>query len=517
MREKLAFTKQEKICFIITAVIGIVIYYQMPSNWLTNPDTVWNAIYFRNGHGGEKANGRLLQILMDKLRMNMITPVLTTLVCVLMLAVIAVLIMRIFECKSIFSGTLIGLLLLFMPSTSSSLTYYYCSDSFMLAFLCAVLGTYIIKEHADWRGSLVGVSLLFVSEYLYQAYICVVFALAVMLLIFDMLSERKVKDALLQFGRYVIICVAALGLYVISFKILQILLHIEVRADRGMDFSDLFNLSVLPGLIRNTYVNWFEYYFGNGFLNNEFGDRNLINLMVVILGLVSIFILWVKGEKKRFRSGILLLGVLFLPLASTAITIMAPKVEMSIIMIPALVCTYLLTLVAGIRIAEHGEQIKWVGYIDLAVVCFFAWNSVVFTELCINSMQLQLNKTQTVADMMLDEITDQYGYSKDSKLLVAGSMEDGNFPKLYGWPTDVIQWTSASYGFMWDTYTGNEECWINFFKQYRGVAFESCGQDIYKELLLDEEYQEMPLFPQEGSVRKFDDIIVVKMSDVELE
>ena len=132
-------------------------------------------------------------------------------------------------------------------------------------------------------------------------------------------------------------------------------------------------------------------------------------------------------------------------------------------------------------------------------------------------MKWNLNKAETVADLMLEEIIEEVGYESGTKLLVAGSMEDGNFPSLYEWPTDAIQGSSASYGFMWDTYTGNENCWVEFMRQYKGVQFTVCDQAEYESLLSDKEYQAMPLFPAEGSVKVFGDTVVVKMSDVELE
>lgn len=49
------------------------------------------------------------------------------------------------------------------------------------------------------------------------------------------------------------------------------------------------------------------------------------------------------------------------------------------------------------------------------------------------------------------------------------------------------------------------------------MKFTVCNQDEYEKLLEQKAYQEMPVFPQEGSVQKFGDTIVVKMSDVELE
>lgn len=521
-KQEKKIAKEEIICLLVTVFAGIITYYQMPANWLTNPDTVWNSIYFRMGHGGEKANGRLFQIVVDKLRMNMITPVLTTVICVMLIAVVALILGRIFESGFIVK-LLIGLILIFIPCTSSSLTYYYCAESFFLAFLCVVMGSYLVKKYPSVICYVITVSLFVASLYLYQAYICIVFTLAIILLILDMLNEKRtIKEAITGFARLAITSGIAVLIYIITFKILQIALHMDVRTDRGLGFTGFFGSEGLLSLLSQAYTNFYEYLFGNRLLNNEFGDRNIINMMVAVLvvgGIITVVVgnkLW----KQPIRTVILIIGIALFPLAVEAITVMSPEVDKygptGIIMIPTFALLYIFTLVLGSFFAKQ-KRVWFISPVSVLVTAFFIWNSIVFTNLCINSMKLNLNKAQTVADMMLDRIVVEYGYEKDAKLLVAGSMEDGNFPSLYEWPTQVLQGTSASYGFMWDTYTGNENCWIEFFKQYLGVRFESCEQDEYEELLGNSDYINMPIFPADGSVKKFDDTIVVKMSDIKLD
>lgn len=515
-------TREETISLLAVIFAGIITYYQMPANWLTNPDTVWNSIYFRLGHGGEKINGRLFQIVVDKLRMNMITPVFTTVICVMLIAVTALIVGRIFE-SSFSVKILTGLVLVFIPCTSSSLTYYYCADSFYLALFCVVFGCYLIKKYPSVLTYIISTGLFTASLYLYQAYICIVFTLALSLFLLAMLDEKQdVKDAFYVFLRFVLTSAAAVFLYIVSFKAVQIILHMEVRTDRGMGFTNLFGDEGIVTLIGQAYVNFYEYLWGDRLLNNQFGDRNLINLFIVVLILVMVLTMAVKNKiwKQPGRAALLFLALLLFPLAVEAITVMSPEVDKygptGIIMIPTFALFYILPLVMGSRLADQGKG-RFFSPLSCLVIVMFLWNSIVFTNLCINSMKLNLNKTQTAADLMFDKIVEEYGYEKGSRLLVAGSMEDGNFPSLYEWPTQAIKGTSASYGFMWDTYTGNENCWVEFMKQYLGVSFVACGQEEYEELLQDSDYRKMPIFPEDGSVQKFGDTIVVKMSEIELE
>lgn len=513
--------KKDIYIFLVTVVTGGFMYYQMPANWLTNPDTVWNAIYHRVGHGGEKKNGRLLQILVDALRMDMVLPVLTTMICIVLLGVIAVLINQMIENDNVVMGALIGLLLLFMPCTSSALTYFYCAESFMLAFMFVILGIYILRKYKGWFSYILSIGLFFISLYLYQAYLPLVFVWAIMFVLTDLVKGKEINTIIKEFMTYVVTSIVAVLGYVVSFKILQIVLKIDVRTDRGFgfDISDILGQILL--LVRDTYVNCYEYFLGNRLLNNSFGGRNLINLIIIILSIVLYLTIFIKKKMYKDAKKCVLMAVAWIvfPITLEAITIMSPEVDKygatGIIMIPTMVCVYILLLMLG---KEYKEQLKnsYVYAGIIVITGIFVWNSIVFTGLCINTMQLQLNKTQTVADIMIDNIIDEYGYEPGSKLLVAGSMEDGNFPYLYEYPYDLIKGTSASYGFMWDTYTGNENCWVLFLKQYKGLNFEICDQDLYEDIIQMKEYKEMPLFPEKGSIKEIGETIVVKMSNTQL-
>ncbi len=521
-KQEKKITKEEWISMLVTFFAGIMMYYEMPANWLTNPDTVWNSIYFRMGYGGEKINGRLFQIIAAKLKMNMVTPVLTTVICILLICVTALLIGRMFD-SNFSAGLLTGLLLVFMPCTSSSLTYYYCADSFFLALFCVVFGSYLIKKYPSILTYCLSVCLFGASLYLYQAYICIAFTLALSFLMLAMLEgKQSVKEALAVFLRFVVTSAAAVVLYVLSFKALQLVFHIRVRTDRGMGFTNLFGDKGIFTLLGQAYVNFYEYFWGNRLLNNEFGDRGLLNFLIFIFILAMIVMIVVinKVWKQPARLGILGLAIFLFPLAAESITVMSPEVDKygptGIIMVPTFVLVYVLALALGNSLAKETKYWFFRPAVSLLIL-LFVWNSIVFTGLCINSMELNLHKAQNVADLMFDRIVEEYGYEKDTRLLVAGSMEDGNFPALYEWPAQAISGTSASYGFMWDTYTGNENCWVEFLKQYLGVSFEACDQEEYEKLLQNQEYIQMPVFPADGSVQKFGDMIVVKMSEVELE
>jgi hypothetical protein len=255
-------------------------------------------------------------------------------------------------------------------------------------------------------------------------------------------------------------------------------------------------------------------------LNNPFGYRFFVNFAMIMIGIVSAFIFLVKNKlyKKPISCVMLIISAILLPLATESIVVMAYKVDSwgptGILMIPTMVFVYILVVSLGLDAAELIQN-KYFKRLVACMAIVIIWINCVYTNVCINVLQLEINQTSTVADIILNKIVDEFGYEKGTKLLVSGHMEAGVFEPNYSELYDIVKGTSASYGYMWNTYSGNENCWILYYKQYKGVDFSSCDYSEYKEFIESDIYDTVPVFPNEGSIVKYKDMIVVKMSKVE--
>jgi hypothetical protein len=514
--------KDEIISFIIVFFEGCIIYYQMASKWLTNPDTVWNSLVSRESYGEEIANGRLMQVLLGKFNADLVTPVMTTVLCVIFIALSSIIIGRLFEQKGIVKNVINGSIILYAPCTSSSLTYYYCSLSFITALLVVVVGIYIIRKKSNLINLGSAILLFLISLYLYQAYICIVFTVALMLFILDVLTQKNnLRDSIISCIKLVTSGGGAIILYIITCKLLSIWFEFETKAERGLDFSVALGIGGILLKIKEAYYNFFDYFFMNGLINNQFSNRWFINVLLFLVGIFSVVILLIKNKiyTKPLSLIFLIFSGILLPLAVESIVVMAYKIDSwgttGILMIPTVAFVYIFVVSLAFRTSEFARY-RWLKIITFCLAIVVIYINMLFTNLCINVLQLELNQTFTVANIMLDRIVDEFGYEKGTKLLVSGRMEAGKFEPIYIGLYDKVKGTSASYGYMWNTYSGNENCWIDFYKQYKGVEFSVCEHSEYQEFLNSDIYDSIPLFPEEGSIIKYNDIIVVKLSDVEL-
>ena len=115
--------------------------------------------------------------------------------------------------------------------------------------------------------------------------------------------------------------------------------------------------------------------------------------------------------------------------------------------------------------------------------------------------------------MIVDEIEELVDNSSNYRICFVGTMENGNFPEIYPELSYSVQWTTASYKTVWNSFGGRQNCWIKYMAHYLGKRYNSCSQSDYDRIIQSEEYSTMQNFPDEHSVAVVDDIIVVKLSD----
>lgn len=121
----------------------------MLTQWLTNPDGLLYSMIYRDDHGWENSQGRFGLYYFDKLKNDFIFPVAETLYCILLLAVIALLICKIFNCTNhLLIYIAVGAFVILSPNISNLLTYYYCSAAYVTSYLLAVIGC-LFNNKAD--------------------------------------------------------------------------------------------------------------------------------------------------------------------------------------------------------------------------------------------------------------------------------------------------------------------------------------------------------------------------------
>ena len=138
------FSKTEnKLAFLTTFIFGLIIHFQLYSQELTNPDGLWNSVYYKAGIW-EATLGRWGIRIIDSIRLGLVSPIISTIVSILIISFASIFLVKVLKIKSKLSIILTSISIVAMPALVDLLTYWYCSDSYALSILLSILISFSI-------------------------------------------------------------------------------------------------------------------------------------------------------------------------------------------------------------------------------------------------------------------------------------------------------------------------------------------------------------------------------------
>ena len=256
------FTKDRKNIFLITFFVGLLVHFALYSNELLAFDAYWHYGSFL-AKGWEISLGRFLIPFSDILRGSVVGSALTTFISLITISFSAIFLNEVLNIKKKYICVLTSILLVVTPTVSLTLMYPYTANGYTFAMLFAILSVYFLKKEKNMKNILVTIICVIATLAFYQAYLCVITALLIIVYIFkiiDNISSYKefFKKLILDIG------IIALGmiLYYICLNIIIAILGLNITSYSGG--NTIFSLETIKNIIpsiKNTYITFFEFYF----------------------------------------------------------------------------------------------------------------------------------------------------------------------------------------------------------------------------------------------------------------
>lgn len=394
---------------IFFVLFGYMIYSPMTSHYLTNPDGMVIGLVYKPYTEGEDL-GRIGIEWVDWFFGRIISPNLMLIVSCCILGITVWLLIRIFHIESFTDMILAGMLILLMPTISSTFTYYYCMVPYTLACLLCVGACYITIRYRQKWIFIIGGCLVAASLTLYQAYLSVAVVVVLLYLIY-MVCREHVKKVLVMASRLSLMGITGAGLYLLLLKVLKI----QLSSSRGFDRMGQISLSQLPALIGKAYSAFFDYFCGNTLLNNTYMHRRVLNFGILTLCVGLLAFLFIKKKMyKEIGKTILFWGsILLLPIGFEFMVIAAPGVDTfgttGILLVPAMGLVYVSVIFLG-RLVKETLDVKndfWnklIQYSYLIVIVPVIWNLVLFTAAFENVMWLNYQGTYSLCEKISERI-----------------------------------------------------------------------------------------------------------------
>ena len=194
------FNPCKKFVFIFTFLLGIITHLLVITGTIFSQDGLWNSMSYFVPGDWEITLGRWGLEIAGKLTNYMAIPNLTSILCLLVTAVIAVLIVDMFDINNKFIAGLIGAVFAVSPILTATLLYVYTSFAYVLNFLLSVLATYFIYKVKNKKVGVVIASIFFMfSLSIYQSYIGVTVGLGLMISILGLArNEKSPKETIMD-------------------------------------------------------------------------------------------------------------------------------------------------------------------------------------------------------------------------------------------------------------------------------------------------------------------------------
>lgn len=571
---RLWFTRNAKLLVVCFAV-GMVCHAQMYLNGLSNPDAVVS-LSNPNGYGSfiphawDMSLGRWGLLFAAYAKFGLCSSILTSAITIVLFTLGIVALIDKLGIRNACLRYASSVLFIASPFVSCCITYYYCSNSYALSFLCAVLAACLIGRVGSVGKpvALVGaVALLAFSLGCYQASLGV-FCVAVLLVMIRALmgdgseplaslacdargaegrlscreesrgvevqspcceegcsasSSFSAKQLAVFFGVAVVVCAAGAVLYYALTELSLFVLGIGLSSYGGASSVGAGSiLGSLTSSIPSAYVAFSDGLFGHDIFGNHFGWVYVAAVGLIVAAVAFARLVAINGVKRLGSSAMALLCVVLIPFAANVILVIVPSYGYptplmlggfmaSFLLLPLLVQLLLDSSERGNARLRVPAKAMSVGCCCLVAVG--AWSYVLQSNADAEVMQTCQNQTASLATRIAGALDANPDVQAGAKVLIAGKPEAGNYPNTSD--SCVHASSYAKWGMVWDNhYQNNMRSWDVIMKQFAGQSFNYCSFDECAKVIRSSEFANMSLYPADDSVVTIDGVVVVKISDI---
>ena len=441
-------------------------------------------------------------------------PAVIGLLSLLFLALAAALVTDLLGLRSRVLAGLTGAVMALFPCVGYTFLYLFTASAYCLAILLAVLSVWLARRGGlSW---LLAVIALALSMGTYQAYAAAAIALSLLAVLRAVLDPESTFRGTLRLGlRLAAYLAAGAALYYLILRVFLAVKGLELLSYLGMDAASAgYPFSRLPGLVLNTYKQVIAFFFlpgsADGFATWSFAGLNLLAAVLGAAALWTVFSrrrLW--GERWRVLGGLALLALL--PLGMNFMQVLSPWSAPTPLMKYAFVSVYLLVFLALDRAdalpepPAAGRILPAAGAVWCAALLLFCLNT---NNLLYTASAQAHRATESYATRLLTRIESCEGYEPGMEIALVGAVPAdqilSDIPSYaqvdhYSVPLhSVLPLNKHLYYYLSD--------WLNF-------PVDELSEETMLAISDDPEFQVMPLYPAQGSVRVLDGRVVVRLAE----
>ena len=421
-----------------------------------------------------------------------------------------------FGVKDSLKGYLLVLTSVICTAVCVSLSYRYTSPTFGLSYLLSILAAWLLSREKllPWLTSVLCLTL---ALGLYQSNIGCACVLALIFVI-RMLQDGTKSGKIFRFaGKTAASFLCSFVLYKVIWDLTLKFCRIDASSYRGGgDVSVLKILTAFPHSIKDTYLDFYRYFFENELKHNVYQRLTPFRVMIVCLMIVTVILIGRKliSRPMGAKLGAAVCLLLIPPAANVALILAVDAGQSSIQMtMPmATVFPFLLCVADSCPSeAQAGEKNRWLGFVaGFRTLCMLVLLGGSLMMISID--QHVMLKSRETAVSLLNRVTVDLGEDTNPEggvFFIGRPSDNPVFLKDQLWQRSNDY---AHYGEFWLGGNLTTQSYFGYLRDAGLLLTFNWDEAAWNEVGSREDVKTMPVYPDEGYIRRIGNAMVVRLS-----
>lgn len=507
LRRKLDRDGYAKLILLSALLSAAAAYHLLIIYGHGNADAVAEGLFMYTGADWALACGRWGMRYMTGAAGKVIIPGLWVTLYALCSALSAIVITRLWGLRSRMAVCLTAVLLTVNPTVIEQSLLQYMFLAWGLSNVLSVLFVCFVFSSSRVRQFVLAPLCVAAAFGLYQSCISLMCLLFLLTLLLRLLDGEELLPLLRPLLRAAVAGLAGTGLYFLILKLELWRFHVE-GSYRLAEFSLGGILTALTDTVPQAYLGFLAYF------RDPVLWRSRITASLFLIALVCGIVLLLRliREKKLPQAVAAAVLALLVPAAANiADIIFFYNIPVTIMQYQTiLIIPFFLALAERVWLNRPSLR-NLVNIVSQLLVLALAWTYVVSANATYLSYELSYRRIYSDVGQALTQVYALPDYSPDEVIAFAGFPDDSTLREQI----PVYRYAYGKYNSVafWDSLTGIQTDRRNYLLDYFGIDGGYVMGMYYNQAVQSEEFREMPVFPEAGSVRRFDGLILVKFSD----
>lgn len=500
--------EQSIIAFISTIIVGLINYSYFMTHHVKAPDAVAFGNYYISGKW-ELSLGRFGLRIVDKLRGGIVNENLLIISSIILIAISCGFLVSILDINDGLISILISILFITSPQLADTYMFIYCADSYSLSILLSILSVWFFKRRSCY-GYVMSMFMIAAAASLYQAYIGIALALCLILVLEELILDIEFKQAFQTLIYAIATMLGGLIIYYGIEKIILALTNTALSSYKGASEVGIKSiLSKMPLSIPQAYKDFIRYFFSNEILYNDYWKRIWFHIVLFLVMLLFAGILIIK-MKDIWSKIFAVLLIVTLPVAINVIDLIAPTTTINLVTGTPLLCVYFLIFALYRYLRETSVIITVSKYIVVILNICLIHTFIYSDNVSFKCREDVYNHFYATHINIINRVEALPGYSTELKWCF------NDIVRYHSSFTPMSNGFIANDNEVWNDY-GGLNVTKAFYEQYYGKTITLCSKEEYDAIVSSSEFNDMEIFPNNGSVNIIDNIVVIKLSDFRFE